>query len=458
MAKSKEEVQLAAQKLKEWSLWMRERDDPKIRREKPEALDDLVVLDLSYANGAGLYCSSLLAEWGAMTIRIEPSEGDFARTFAPHGATIKDTGIAYVAEARNKHHITLNLENPEARELLKGLVAQADVLIETFKAGTMDDWGIGYEELKKINPRLIYCSIYTYGQFGPESHLGLPSYENIDEALCGVQYANGEMLPKGKTMEECPYAVPTRYGYWDAWYLAGAQAVQGIMAAMHYREKTGEGQAIDISPAETFTPLLNYDIIRYDTRGIVSERFGNYDLAVWIYGFFPSTDGGVCLACVSLRLWHALADAMGKWDQWGPEHHKDVLDLLPVEKQLEVYQSPGGVEDWTSKHSAQEIVDISVDYALHGRLAPTTWVVGKINKLQDTLDWDNWWERGVFERVEDTEYGEILMVNNPFKMTETPARIKWVCRPVGADNEFVYKNYLGMGPTEVEELKNQGVI
>ena len=226
----------------EWADWVRERDDPKIAGTKPEALDHLLVLDLSSRNMGGCYCSSLLAELGAETIRIEPPEGDFARTFTPYGITHMGVGLAYLHEGRNKHHITLNLETPEGQKMLKGLVSRADVLIETYKPGVMDNWGIGYEELSKINPRLIYTSFYTYGQFGAKSNCGMPDYNNVDEALAHVQYATGEILPPGKTYDDMPWAVPTKAGNWLTWYVAGGFAAISILAALHYRRLTERGR------------------------------------------------------------------------------------------------------------------------------------------------------------------------------------------------------------------------
>ncbi len=163
---------MADYKRAKWAAWadhVRGQDDPAKNFEKPEALDDLVVIDISSRSMAGCYCSSLLAELGAETIRIEPPGGDLVRSYSPNGIMVKDTGLAYLQEGRNKHHVTLNMETAEGREMFKCFIGAADVLIETYPAGKMDAWGLGYEELSKLNPRLIMCSITGFGQFGPES-------------------------------------------------------------------------------------------------------------------------------------------------------------------------------------------------------------------------------------------------------------------------------------------------
>lgn len=196
----------------EWADHVRSLDDPAMNYEKPEALDDLVVLDISSRSMAGCYCSSLLAELGAETIRIEPPGGDLVRTYSPNGIMHKGTGLAYLQEGRNKFHITLNLDTKKGREMFTSLAGQADVIIETYPAGQIDEWGIGYEELSKINPRLIFASITGHGQFGPESTRKQFDYDNVAQARSSIQYQTGEVLPEGKTYDEMPWAVPTKAG------------------------------------------------------------------------------------------------------------------------------------------------------------------------------------------------------------------------------------------------------
>ena len=160
---------------KSWYDWAKEQTNPNDASKKPEALSDLLVLDASYGSIGGLVCSSVLAEMGDRVIRIEPSVGDVARNYSPFGIQHKDTGLGYLVEGSKKHHITLNLENQNAREIFKQLAGHADIIIETFKAGIMDEWGIGYRQLKEINPRLIYTALYTYGQFGPKLLKDVPA-------------------------------------------------------------------------------------------------------------------------------------------------------------------------------------------------------------------------------------------------------------------------------------------
>ena len=216
---------------------MRELNHPSQAFAKPEALDDLLVLDCSEASFAGLVASSFLAELGAEVIRVEPPGGDPARHFTPFGLLHQDTGLGYLVEGRNKFHITLNLDAPESRELLKSLAAKADVLIETFLPGRMDAWGLGYRQLAPINPRLIYCALYTYGHFGPRAGSGQPNADIADQALSGVTFITG--FPPDGT-EADPTAVPTRQGNWHGWTLGGLWGAFGVLTALQARSALGE--------------------------------------------------------------------------------------------------------------------------------------------------------------------------------------------------------------------------
>ncbi|MEK6717580.1 MAG: CoA transferase, partial [candidate division NC10 bacterium] len=190
-------VQLNSEELQvpggEWGEWIRPQTEPASAFEKPEALADLLVLDVSSGSMAGPFCSSILAEWGAEVVRIEPPGGDVLRRFSPFGLEHKGAGLGYLVEGRNKLHITCNLENAEGRRQFRRLAAKADVVIETYPPGRMDRWRIGYRQLSEVNPRLIYAAITTYGQFGPKAaaRSNQPDYDVTDQALSGLVYITG---------------------------------------------------------------------------------------------------------------------------------------------------------------------------------------------------------------------------------------------------------------------------
>jgi len=438
-----------------WSDWIREKDEPQIAHTRPEALDDITVLDLSYKSFAGCYCSSMLAEFGAEVLRIEPPEGDFIRTCTPYGMLYKGEGLNYLTEGRNKHHITLNLREPEGREILKGLASKADVLIETYRPGVMDGWGIGYEQLKESNPGLIFASITGYGQFGRSSRSQMPDYDNIAQARSGVQSATGEAMPEGKSYDECSWAVPTKAGSWIAWVQPGTFMAVGILAALHWRKITGEGQALDVATAEAYARFDDYAALWYQGTGTINERFGSLDTAGWLYCFAPTKDGTVFLGGLRMEMWQAFADMLGKWDEWDTASWTTLQVFMRKEEQLK--WAPRVFAE-TRKYTNDELVAMSVEYAKKGRLAPITPVVAPVCSPQEAMEDSNWLERGIFTPVKDPVYGEIVVAQAQHKMTETPIRTKWLCRPAGYDNERAYRKYMGFEPSRLNELKKAGII
>jgi crotonobetainyl-CoA:carnitine CoA-transferase CaiB-like acyl-CoA transferase len=438
-----------------WADWVKERDNPRIAHTKPEALDNITVLDLSYKSFAGCYCSSLLAEFGAEVLRIEPPESDFIRTCTPYGMLHKGEGLNYLTEGRNKFHITLNLEKPDGREILKALAKQVDVLIETYSPGVMDGWDIGYEQLKEINPRLIFASITGYGQFGPMSRSRMPDYDNIAQARSGIQSGTGEVTPEGKSYNECPWAVPTKAGPWIGWAQPGTFMAVGIMAALHWRGITGDGQALDVATAEAYARFDDYAALWYEGAGVVAERFGSLDTAAWLYCFAPTKDGAVFLGGLRLEMWQVFADMVGKWDEWGAASWTSLAHFMRKEEQLRWAHL---IFEETRKYTNDELVNMSVEYAKKGRLAPITTVVAPVCSPEEAMKDANWLDRGIFMPTQDPVYGELIAAQAQHKMTESPIRTKWVCRPVGYDNEHIYLKYLGWKSSKLKELKQEGII
>jgi crotonobetainyl-CoA:carnitine CoA-transferase CaiB-like acyl-CoA transferase len=439
----------------DWADHIRGLDDPEKSFEKPEALDDIVILDLSSRSMAGCYCSSLLAELGAETIRIEQPGGDLVRSYSPEGFMHKDTGMAYLQEGRNKYHVTLNLEKEEGREILKSLVGNADVLIETFPAGQMDKWGIGYDVLSKINPRLIYTSITGFGQFGPESGRNQYDYDNVAQARSAVQYATGEVLPEGQTLEDMPYATSTKAGPWIAWSVSGTFGAVGILAAILHRSVTGEGQALDICTPEAYERLNDYMLHWYADQGVINERFGSLDTCLWLYGFYPTKDGGVFCGGLRLEMWKAFVDILGKYDEWGAESWQSLAPFTKKDSQLK-YQAMINAE--TIKYTSHELTMKSIEYAKSGRLAPITPVIAEIVPPLKTMTDENWLDRGIFKPVEDPVYGSVICAQSQWKATETPPRTKWACRPVGYDNSHIYLKFMGFGPEKLKELEKARIV
>ena len=430
-----------------WEKWAEKNTDPSDVRRKDEALDGAIVLDLSYGNFGGLFCSSVLGEFGAKVIRVEPPGGDIARKFSPFGLKVRDTGFAYIAEGRNKYHVTLDIEKEEARRILGSLAKKADILIETFPAGHLDERGIGYRQLSLVNPALIYLSIYTYGQFGPEAGGHRPSSDVVAQALSGLPHITG-MPENGQAAD---HAVPTKHGNWMAWYAGGGFGAFAALAALHFRNLTGKGQFIDLSEAESLMRFLDYNCLWYHAKGKARERVGNFDPAVFPYTYVETKDGYTFLAGFSDINWSALTAVMGNPELKG--RYPSIFERLNLENEKQIYAE---IEKWSRNHTSDEILAKVQEY--DRTVGKGVVATGRVNTPEETVAEDNWWKRKVFKKVIDPVYGEILLQMPPWKMTETPPRVKTVCKPVGADNEYIYMKYLGFGKGTVTRLKEEGVI
>lgn len=432
-----------------WGDWIKELDDPAKARTKPEALDHISVLDCSYANMAGCFATSILAELGAEVIRIEPPEGDPARSFSPFGYLHMDTGLGYLNEGRNKYHVTLNLKSEEGRKVLAMLARKADILVETGMPGAMDEMGIGYRQLRELNPGLIYCAIYTYGQFGPKAGCGKADVDLINQVYSGVTSVSGER-PDDPDHPK-PSEVPTKQGNWMGWYAGGAWTAVAAMAALHYRTKSGKGQFIDISPAEAFGRCINYNLTYYQGFNDVIPRVGNYDVGVFPYTYFKCKDGFAFLSGFSDINWKALCTILDRPDL--REQYPTIFDRLNLDNMKQMYKE---IEKWTMAHTYDEIYDAVMDY--NKNVGQGVVVPGKISDPMDTMKAENWWVRQSFEKISDPHYKEMVITNQAWKMTATPPRVKWACRPVGADNDYIYNRKLGWGKTQIQAMKDQGVI
>jgi crotonobetainyl-CoA:carnitine CoA-transferase CaiB-like acyl-CoA transferase len=438
---------------REYARWAHQATNPKDITGKPEALDDMVVIDASYGSFAGLFASSILSEMGAQVIRIEPPEGDTARKMSPYGMMINGTGLGYLVEGRNKSHITLNVADEKGREIFKKLAKHADIVIESFKPGFLDGLGVGYRNLREDNPGLLYCAIHTYGQFGQDSAkcANQPDYDIIDQARGIIMSITGEPDYDAEVPKQ--YKKPLRQGNWMGWYAGGAWAAFGILNAMYVKRKTGKGQFIDCSPPEGLLCIANYAMQYFHMSGNQMPRAGNYDYAVFPYTYVQCKDGYTFISGFTDPNWTALCEIMNRPDL--KQQFPTIKERLDPENQPKIQHE---IEKFTTQYTSEEILQIITDYSKRADKKGTV-VTGRLEAPLDVLQRDHWKERKTFITVNDPHYGKLLVQNSSFKaMTNTPGRIKWLCRPVGADNEYIYQKYLGLGGTKLRELKDQGVI
>ncbi|SMC18949.1 Crotonobetainyl-CoA:carnitine CoA-transferase CaiB [Desulfacinum hydrothermale DSM 13146] len=437
----------------DYAKWAYGETNPKDTYKKPEALDDMLVLDVSYANFGALFASSILAELGAEVIRIEPPAGDLARKMTPYGIMIQDTGLAYMTEARNKFHITLNLESSEGQDYFRRLARKADVVIEAFKPGYMDSLGLGYEQLKELNPGLIYCAVHSYGQFGEasEKHGNQPDYDLLGQARGVIMSITGEPDLDPEVPPE--YKRPVKQGNWMAWYTGGAWAAFGIQAAMFHKRRTGQGQLVDSAPPEGLLAISNYVMQYFHMTGNLMPRAGNYDYAVFPYTYVKCKDGYTFMSGFTDPNWAALCEIMDRPDL--QRQFPTIKERLTPENQPTIQHE---IEKFTENYTSDEILQMLTEYSRRPDKKGTV-VTGRLENPTDVLTRDHWRVRETFIKRKDPHYGEVLIPNSSLKaMSRTPGRVKWICRPVGGDNEFIFQKYLGVGKTALAQLKDKGVV
>lgn len=436
--------------MNEYADWAKSVTNPDDIYDKPEALRGIRVIDVSYGNFAALFASSILAELGAEVIRIEPPEGDIARKMTPFGILLKDTGLAYLVEGRNKFQITLNLKTEKGRELYTKLVKKSDVVIESFKPGEAEKMGIGYTNLKKLNERLIYASISAYGQFGADVS-EQSDYDIIDQARSTVMAVTGEAEFDPNVPEE--YKAPLRMGNWMGWYTGGAWAAYAILLAIFWRFHSGKGQFIDVCPSEALLRHANYNVQFYHEARDAVPRAGPYDPAVFPYTVVRAKDTYVFIAGYTDSNWKALTSIMNRPDLF--EKYPTPRERLKYENQIEIRRE---IEEWARKRTSEEILHEVNEYNLKETRVGTV-VVGRVYTPKESSELKAWYERDILKWFEDPFYGKVLIQGSSYgKMSETPGRLKWICRPIGADNVYVYTKLLGIDAKTLNLLKDEGVI
>jgi len=429
-----------------WETWIRQECDPREAFAKPEALDDLLVLDVSRESAAGMICTSFLAELGAEVIKVEPPGGDPARAWGPPGFTHQGEGLAYLAEGRNKYCVTLNLEVTEGREAFRQLASRADVVVEAYMPGQMDAWGIGYRQLSAENPRLIYVGISAHGQYGPRAAEAMREHDLTSEAASGLAFITGEPESDDAGLA----GVPTKAGPWLAGYAGGAWAAFGLLGALHYRHETGRGQMVDVAPAEGLMRYLEYTLLWYHVNGRIRERIGYYDLAVFPYTFIRVKDGWAFIGAYTDPNFRALCRIMERSDLTEDSRFSTTSARVKPENERVLREE---IETWSIHLTSDEILK-----KVMADPGPGGMVFGRVESPLEVLSRENWWERACFQKFSDPVYGDLTLQMPVWRMTGTPPRIRWACSPHGYHNTYVYQKYLGWSPDHLATLRSRGVI
>ncbi len=396
----------------------------------PKALDDVRIVDLTRVI-AGPYATSLLGDMGAQITKIElPGRGDDARYGYP---AVDGVPIVFLALNRNKKGITLDVRKPQGAELFRRLVRNADVVVENFSAGTMDKWGLGYSALSAINPRLIYATLSGFGQTGPYAHR--TSYDIIAQAMGGLMAMTG--FPDGP---------PTRGGGALGDFIGGVFTAVGILTALHYRDRTGKGQLVDVSNMDAVFSMLDNWATVHGVTGRLPERGGNRHPFTAPYDCFKATDGYVVIGVGNSLLFRALMSAMGMPELAQDRRFKSAPARL--ERHDEVNRVVG---DWVKDRSVDEVMAILGPDGANIPCAPVMTVDRLMTDPQIRA-------REMVVDLPHEKLGQIPVAGVPFKLSESPGQLDRLGPDLGEHNDEIYRGLLGLTESEIRQLQADGVI
>lgn len=394
----------------------------------PGALQGVKVLDLTRF-AAGPICTCLLGELGAEIIKVEePGRGEAQRIIPP---ILGGVGYTFHIVNHNKKSLTLNLRHEKGREVLKQLVPKVDVLVENFSPGVMDRLGLSYDELRQLNPSLIYTSVSGFGQTGP--YRSKPSYDLVIQAMSGMMSLTG-----------FPDKPPVRTGPAVVDIITPLYTTIAILAALYYRKVTGKGQRIDISMFDAAWATIALEFLPHlIVYGKAITRMGNRHPNVVPYNCYPTADGHIVIATANDEQWQALAEAMGR-----PELKDDprLATLSERVKNVELVDSI--VEEWTREKPTADVMA-----RLEAARVPAAPVV-TIDKL---IDDPQLRERNMIQEIEFDGL-KVTIPGSVLKLSETPGQILTPGPKLGEHTEEILTSLLDYPPEEIKSLKAQGVI
>jgi formyl-CoA transferase len=394
-------------------------------------LSDLRVLELGTLL-AGPFCGQLLGDLGAEVVKIEPpGQGDPMRAWGRQREG--EPSLWWPVVARNKKAITLDLRQPEGQQLLKDLVAKADFLLENFRPGTLEKWGLGWSELSAVNPRLIMIRVSGFGQTGPRAKD--QGFGAIGEAMGGLRYVVGD-----------PSTPPSRMGISIGDSLAATYACLGALSALHYREKTGRGQVVDSAIYEAVLAMMESLITDYDQRQFVRERTGAILPNVAPSNVYPTRDGLVLIAANQDTVFGRLCVAMGE-----PALARDPRYSTHQARGARQQELDERVGRWTATLTTREVLAILEKPA-------TAVPSGLIYRAPDMLADPHFSAREAIVTTAHPQFGELRMQNVAPKLSETPGRIRSAAPELGQHNDEVYLRLLGLSSDHYAALKLAKVI
>jgi crotonobetainyl-CoA:carnitine CoA-transferase CaiB-like acyl-CoA transferase len=390
-------------------------------------LTDLRVIELGQLI-AGPFCGQIFADMGADVIKVEPpGQGDPLREWGREGFP-----LWWSVVARGKRCITANLREPEGQDIVRRLAGEADFLLENFRPGTLEKWGLGYEALKAINPRLIMIRVSGYGQTGPYAERA--GYASVGEAMGGLRYVIGEAD-----------RVPSRAGISLGDSLAGLYAALGALAALHHRQKTGEGQMIDATIYESVLSVMEGLVPEYQFEGYTRERSGSILPNIAPSNIYTGSDGMVIVAANQDTVFARLCTAIGQPDLKDHPDYKTHIARGQNQKALDDL-----IQAWASTRTIDDIETIMIANGVP---------VGKVYRAADMLADPHYAARQSLVDVPSERWPGLKQQNVFPKLSATPSRIRWAGPDkIGSHTEEVLTEILNLTPEQVEKLRASGIV
>lgn len=386
------------------------------------------VLDMTWAL-AGPYCTMVLCDLGAEVIKVEsPDGGDPSRKSLPF---IEGVSSYFLSVNRGKKSVAVNLRHPQGKEIVLALANQSDVLVENFRPGVMDRLGLGYGALRETNPRIIYAACSGFGQKGPYAHR--PAYDVVVQGMGGTLSITGEAG-----------GPPVRVGFSIGDIGGGIFTALGVLAALHERESSGQGQMVDISMLDGQIALLENAFARFFATGEVPQRIGTRHPLRTPFQAFPTQDGYIVLAASEERFWQRLCQVINRPDLLGDERFKDNPSRTRNHDQLE----PILKEITQTKKTAEWVALMDKNDI----------PCGPVNSIDQVVDDPHTAAREMITEVEHSKAGRLKVVNSPLKLSRTPVKIERACPELGEHTEEVLQNLLGFSQEKITELRSLQAI
>jgi formyl-CoA transferase len=391
------------------------------------ALKDIRVVELGQLL-AGPFCGQLLGDMGADVIKVEPpGAGDPMREWGQGSDK-----VTWEVIARNKRSVSANLRIPKGQALVRQLIATADVLVENFKPGTLEKWGMAPEVLQADNPGLIIARMSGYGQTGPYSDRA--GFGGIGEAMGGWRYIVGE-----------PDRPPSRMGVSIGDTLTASYGCMGILAALHHRDRTGIGQVVDAALYESVLQVMEGLVPEYDRMGLIRERSGSILKGIAPSNVYSCKDGPFMIGANKDSLWRRLAEAMGQSELGNDPRYATHLARGENQDELDML-----INAWTGTLTVDEVDARMIEYSIPA---------GRVYRAPDMLADPHFAAREAIVEVETERFGKLRMQSAFPKLSATPSNVR---RPapsvVGQHNAEVYGELLGLGAAELSDLKAAGAI